>query len=351
MKVLRILGKIFLVLLIIILALGLIIFGLRTYNENKYKPEDYNPEAELPPTDLSQYDTNLEGIEVTRVEGDYMNGFHLKPEEKRHPGVVITFGGSEGSPNYWAAEPFAQGGYEVLSLFFFGMENQQKELVEVPLDFFSEVLTYIDENIEDGEIITVYGVSKGAELGLNLAVRYPEIDNVILGAPAEFSYMGLSYENYGDLKSSWTWKGEPVPFIDMSKGDGREAFNLFKAMLLNESIAYRPGYESAANNDPNREEARIKVEDTEANILLIAGSEDKMWQADVAAQHIYEMRPENTELHIFEGAGHIFRDDGRAYSNGISLEMGGTKEANEKAGQESNQIYKETLEKWHGSYE
>lgn len=59
------------------------------------------------------------------------------------------------------------------------MENQQKELVKVPLEFFDEVLKYIDENAKDASVITLYGASKGAELSLNLAVRYPEIDNVI----------------------------------------------------------------------------------------------------------------------------------------------------------------------------
>lgn len=323
------------------------VLGLRAYNTSKYKPDNYNPDEDLKATDLSQYDMNVEGVEVSRIEGDYLNGFRLIPNEKTHPGVVITFGGSEGSPNYEAGKAFSQNGYEVLSLFFFGMENQKKELMEVPLELFDEVLQYISDNIEDGEIITIYGGSKGAELGLNLATRYSEIDNLILMAPAEFSYMGLSFEDFNQMNSSWTWKGEEVPYINMQAGNSSDGFNLFKSFLLNEPVAYRPGYESAAKGDENKEEARIKVENTDANIVLIAGDDDNMWQSEVAAENIYNKRPENTEVFIYEGAGHIFVGDRFMYTSGMTLDMGGNKEANEKAFNESNKVIMDKLSEWH----
>lgn len=37
------------------------------------------------------------------------------------------------------------------------------------------------------------GASKGVELVANLAVRYPEIDNIVLYTPAEYTYQGLDY--------------------------------------------------------------------------------------------------------------------------------------------------------------
>lgn len=349
MNILKGILKFILGLIIVLIIIAAIIFGIRTYNGNKYKPDDYEPEADLKATDLSQYSTDIEGVDVARVEGDYLNGFHLKPKEKLHPGVIITFGGSEGSPNYWAAQAMSQAGYEVLSLFFFGMDNQKKELVEVPLDFFDEVLIYINENIEDGDVITVYGGSKGAELGLNLAVRYPEIDNLILMAPAAYSFMGLSFENYSMVKSSWTWQNKELPFINVQAGDPKDGLSLFKSFLLNEPITYRPGYESAVKGDENREEARIKVEETDANIVLIAGKNDMMWQSEIAAQDIYDKRPENTEVHIYDGAGHLFFGDRFVYTQGMTLDMGGSKEANEKALKESNQVIIEKLAEWHGN--
>ena len=61
---------------------------------------------------------------------------------------------------------------------------------------------------------------------------------------------------------------------------------MFFDMMTMNPVSYRGSYESAANGDPNRENARIKVENTNANILLIAGTDDMMWQSDV--EHIYE---------------------------------------------------------------
>lgn len=346
-KFLSIMKKIIFSIALLLLASFLIIIGIRKYNDIKYQSYKQSDQSDLPPTDLSQYNTNIDGVEVSRIVGKYMNGFRLKPKEKRHKGVIITFGGSEGSPSYFAAEAFAQSGYEVLALFYFGMENQQKELVQVPLDFFEEVLAYIDENIKDNDIITVYGASKGAELALNLAVLYPEIDNILLSAPTAWNYMGLSQDYSQGMQSSWTYKGDELAYADVTKGDFKVGIDLYLDYLLNRPIDYRPSYESAANNDPKIEEARIKVEKSQANILIFAGGDDKMWQSDVSAQTIYDHRPEKTQVHVFKDAGHIFFMDAYVYTQGAILEMGGNLEANTKAGQEANAILIKQVEEWH----
>lgn len=346
-RLLTVLRNIVIVLGLSLVLLGIVVFGIRKYNDIKYKPYDISAQGASSPTDLSQYDTEIEGVEVSRIVGEYINGFRLRPLNKSYRGVVVTFGGSEGSPGYFAAEAFAKAGYETLALFYYGMENQQKELVHVPLEFFGEALSYIDENIEDGKIISVYGASKGAELALNLAVLYPEIDNVILLAPTAWNYMGLSQDYKAGMRSSWTLDGQELPFIDVTKGEPKAGINLMLDYALNSPIDYRPAYESAANNDPNAETARIKVEDTEANILIFAGAKDKMWQSEVSAQVIEKHRPKNTEIHIFDDAGHIFFLDAYIYMSGMILEMGGDLEANTKAGLESNAILVERMAEWH----
>lgn len=118
------------IILVIIITSFMLIFGIRTYNGIKYKSYKHDIGEALSPTDLSQYNTNIEGVEVSRITGEYMNGFRLKPLNKTYKGVIITFGGSEGSPSYHSAEAFARAGFETLALFFFGMENQKEELVQ-----------------------------------------------------------------------------------------------------------------------------------------------------------------------------------------------------------------------------
>lgn len=351
-KPLRIIGKVLLRIVAFIAIITLIISGMRAYNDHQYKPKDFDAEAAAKPaSDLSQYNQAIEGVKVDHIQGEYMNGFHLKPENKKHKGFVITFGGSEGSPGYYAAEPLAKEGYEVLALFFFGMENQKKELVEVPLEFFQEVLDYIDgkngETTIDQENITVLGSSKGAELGLNLASHYHQIDHLVLYAPSAWNFMGLSYTDYSNIKSSWTWQGRPVAFVNTRKGDTKAGFNLFLDFLLNRPVQYRPGYESAVKGDPNAEAARIKAEDSQADILIFAGKEDMMWQSDVSAEAIRNARPDKTEVHVFDGAGHLFLGDWYMYMGQIILAMGGSPEGNAQAAQESNQILNARLAEWH----
>ncbi|MBG9979734.1 alpha/beta fold hydrolase [Facklamia lactis] len=343
----KVLGKIVLGILAVILLWTIFVYGMRYYNDQKYKPQDYNAEDYSAPTELSQYNQEIDGVEVEHIEGEYLNGFHLKPEDKKHKGVVITFGGSEGSPAYYTAEPLAKEGYEVLSLFYFGMDNQQKELVEVPLDFFDEVLTYIDENVSDNEDITVVGASKGAELCLNLTTRYPEIDNVVLYAPTAWNYMGLSFEDYSNVRSSWTWQGEPLPYINSNTAGGMTGVNLMLDFILKRPVQYRPGYEAAAEKADNKEEARIKVEESQANLLIFAGAKDMMWQSEVSAQAIADKRPDKTEVHVFDQAGHLFLGDWYQYMGEIILAMGGDPKHNEEAGMESNQILLEKLAEWH----
>lgn len=337
-------------LLVFCLALILyaLIFTVRKYNQSKYQTYGQIGEAYEDPTNPAAYDTDIEGVEVTRIVGDYLNGFRLTPDNKTRQGVIISFGGSEGSPGYDTAQALAQEGYEVLSLFYFGMDNQAPDLVHVPLEFFEEVLAYIDDHMDDDPVITVYGGSKGAELALNLASYYPQIDNLVLMAPAAWNYMGLTEDYSQGMQSSWTYGGDPLPFIDMTKGNLGDGLGLIVDLTLNQPVAYRPGYESATLNDPQSEAARIKAEATDANILIFAGDNDRLWHSEISAQKIQEVRPENTEVHIFPGAGHIFALDRYLALDGIVIEMGGSLEANQEAGQKAQEILLDRLSQWHG---
>lgn len=346
-KALRILLRCVVVIFCLAIVLFAVIFATRTYNENKYRSYQVEGPAAADPTDLSAYDTDVKGVEVTRVVGDYLNGFSLRPDDKRHQGIIVTFGGSEGSPAYESARFLADQGYEVLSLFYFGMDNQTPDLVHVPLEFFEEVLAYIDDHIEDGEAITLYGSSKGAELALNLATYYPQVDHLVLWSPAAWNYMGLSNDFSQEMMSSWTYGGEEVAYIDMTKGNIGDGLNLILDFVLNRPVNYRAGYESATLNDPYSEAARIKVEQTNADILIFAGGDDQLWHSDLSAQTIKEKRPENTEVHLYEEAGHIFELDRYLTVGGLTIELGGQLEANQQAAQASREILLDRLSQWH----
>lgn len=343
MIIVKILG----VILLIILILFLIVFLIRAINDRKNRPEGFSKD-DLPKfDDLNQYNQEIEGVDVRHITGDYLNGFHLKPVHKKHKGVVVTFGGSEGSPHYNIAELLAKEGYEVLALFFFGMENQRDKLTYVPLDFFYEVLAYIKTKIENNQKLTLIGISKGAEMVLNLATLYQEIDHLVLYSPLAWTYYGLDYENSREVFPSWTWRGEELTYVNPKHTDKQVFSQVTLDIMLNRPLVNRPSYESAMHNDPNLEAARIKVENTDAKILIFYGEDDLMGPSDISAITIKDKIPEQVEIHSYEGAGHLFFGDRNIYMGNITLAMGGSQEANEKAGEQSNKILFKRLKTWH----
>ncbi|WP_187142645.1 hypothetical protein [Acetivibrio ethanolgignens] len=134
--------KIFLFILIIIIVVGVLVFILRLYNDYKYRNDGLSAsEYYKNVTNIDLYPKNTKGIDVKYVDEGTFQGFHLKPENKLYKGVVICYGGSEGSPNFGEAQRLAEEGYETLAVFMFGMKNQQKTLVKIPLEQFEDVLS------------------------------------------------------------------------------------------------------------------------------------------------------------------------------------------------------------------
>lgn len=343
-KVLKVLLIIFLIIICIMLIIGGVIFGLRKYNDHKYG--DAEP-ISSDVTDISQYPTELDGIEVEYVDRGAFQGFHLKPENKKYRGVVVCYGGSDGSPFFEVAQGYAEKGYETLSVFMFGMKNQPKELTKVPLEQFEDVLAFIDENIEDKDPITIVGASKGAEYVLNLAARYKEISNVILLAPVAYSFSGL---NYGDVSSSssWTWEGKEVPYVDIQKASGAVLFkSMILPMITGAPMTFRDVYAAALAADEDRDAKLIPAQNVRGDILLIVGEDDYMMDTLKMAELIRSQN-ENATIHAYKDAGHMFSGDGIMTEFGMRMNLGGTVEGNEKAMAESSKVIDDFLKSHHG---
>ncbi len=261
--------------------------------------------------------------------------------ERLHPGLVVVFGGSEGSANQRAAAGIAGQGYEVLALFFFGQANQPAQLSEVPLEFFGEVLDWSRRTVSSPTPLTVLGVSKGAELALLLPTYYPQITNVVAYAPGDHVYQGLVYDKPA---STWTWRGTNLPYVGFDRADPAASTSMVLALLLGWPAHLRPTYASALANSPDRETARIKVETYRTNLLLFAGAKDAMWQSDEAATAIQAHRPD-ARVVIYPAAGHVFALNG--YVGPFAL--GGTQAANDAARADSTRILTEQLTQWHGT--
>ncbi len=340
-------GKILLIILIVIAVLIGALFILRFINGKRTeKLSEFHPSESIINlyTGIDRDDplrSNLDAVEISEIKGDYINGYRLLPEKVLHPGAVVVFGGSEGSSNFAEAAIIAQRGYEVYSMYFFGRENQRPELLNVPIDFFEELYVYIDENAVNPEPLTLLGGSKGAELALLLAAKYPAlVDNAVLFAPASYVFQGLSYTDRTP-RSSWTFKGEELPYIaTMPESSVLGKFML--DLLLNKPMKLIDTYVSAVAIAENKETAAIPLDEIKANLLIFAGRQDQMWQSAAMGEMIRDNYAGDCDLHIFEEAGHLFLGP-PAMSN---IALGGAYEANENAKFESDAILFEKLEQW-----
>ncbi|MCT1683284.1 dienelactone hydrolase family protein [Corynebacterium appendicis] len=339
MKALRILGKILLWVLAVILVVMLVVVGLRAYNGQKYPITDASNSGMS--ADKSSYDTSER---VTAIEGEYMNGFHFHPEETTHRGVVVVYGGSEGSPDYDRAEQLASNGYEVLSLFFFGQPNQNPTLANVPLEQFDEVTDYIKENTEGAGPVTVIGTSKGAEFAELLAARGYPVDNLIAFAPAHYSYVGLDFSS-GEELPSFTDRGEAVGYASFRESSISAGAKMLWDMATGYPVSYRATYEGAAGNAAN--DARIELGEFGGNVLLFGGEDDQMWQSADAARALAEQGG-NIEAHVYPDAGHAFFPNADEVPNGWQIMFGGTVDGNRAAHDDAEQILRERLAQWHG---
>ena len=338
--------KVFFRIFLVVIVIIALVFILRIYNDKKYK--DINslnfPEYYKDVTNISLYPTDIDGVDVTYVDEGRMQGFRFVPKEKSHKGLVICFGGSEGSPNFENAKILAKEGYETFALFMFGMKNQEQTLRKIPLEQFEDVINYINKNIKDNKPISVLGASKGAEYALNLASKYPEIDNLILIAPSAYNFAGLDFKDYG---SSWTYKGKELPYIDIKKSSFNSFLkNILVPAIIKSPISFKDTYNSAIEKDSSSQEKLIPVKNVKANILMIAGEDDLMWDSLAMAKKIKDQNP-NAKIYPYKGAGHIFAGNGVLNLGKIIIATGGTTESNEKARSESRKTIDAFLKENH----
>lgn len=336
---------ILLYILIITIAMTMLVFTLRFYNDYKYGKDSLtSAEYYNDVTNLSLYPKKINGVEVRVIDEDTYQGFHLIPEKKTHKGVVVCYGGSEGSPNFEEAQRLAKEGYETLAVFMFGMKNQQKTLVKIPLEQFEDVLKYVNKNIEEKTPITVLAASKGAEYALNLATKYDEISNLILIAPSAYTFAGLDFDNYG---SSWTWNGKEIEYIDIKKSSFLTFLkNILVPMIIKSPVQYKEIYESAVEQDLERTKKIIPAQNIKANILMVVGEDDQMWGSYEMAK-IIQSYNKNAIISSHKNAGHIFEGNGVLNTPNMRIRLGGTSDGNKKAKLEEEKVINNFLNQYH----
>src|SRR5262249_22998714 len=109
-------------------------------------------------------------------------------------------------------------------------------------------------------------ISKGGELALVLGATFPEVKAVVAYSPSGFVCQG----NPGSDRSSWTFRGAPLPFYRVDPRRGA-----------------LQGFLDALQDPKNAiTSAAIPVERTRGPILLISGKQDTTWPSTPLADMV-----------------------------------------------------------------
>lgn len=196
--------------------------------------------------------------------------------------LIVGLGGAEGG-NTWVRprfkpirDGFLEEGYAFLALAYFGGRDTPSELDRISIEgVYAAIMEAASDPRINENCIAVIGGSKGAELALLLASRYPQIKAVVGVVPGHAVFPA---HTIAMNTPSFALNGEPLPFVPVPwtavpalvKRDLRGAF---EAMLeIQEAV----------------EEAAIAVENINGPILLLSATQDEFWPSMEMSEAIVE---------------------------------------------------------------
>jgi pimeloyl-ACP methyl ester carboxylesterase len=200
----------------------------------------------------------------------YLTGLKEQP-------LVVAFGGSEGG-NIFASdqlkderEKFLQQGYALLAVGYFGTGRTPAFLDRISLNAIHDsIMNIIQKHPKiNKEKVALYGGSRGGELVLNLASRYPYYRAVIAMVPSNVS---LPTRFGWGATSSWTFDDNEVPYIS-GRAENGDFFNTLSEMLKDEQAV---------------SEAAIPVERINGPILLLSAKKDEVWPSTLMCNKMVE---------------------------------------------------------------
>jgi esterase/lipase len=201
--------------------------------------------------------------------------------------TIVMLGGSDGQMESLSliAGPLASRGFHVLTVSYFGTCGLPEKLEEVPLEYFEAIFKWIKDNeYIKTEEICLYGISKGGELALLLASRYKQISKVVAIEPHTYCFQALDGLMSGKNVSSWSYKGTSLPFIPVDNNMFWEDQKI--DIEKGNSFGFASTYKKCIERATNKEAARIKIEHSDADLLLVCGEEDNIWNSYDACKEV-----------------------------------------------------------------
>jgi dienelactone hydrolase len=189
--------------------------------------------------------------------------------------ALIVLTGSDGmfTAARKIAKQFADNGISSIAVAYFNTSETSKDLVEIPVEIIEHSADWLRGR--GFKKVAVYGISKGAEYALLAASYISQLNAVIAVSPSCCVFEGLTKNKRPAAKSSWSWKGIPIPYISF----GGYIPHFLGILRKNKEIRFVDEYNSLLDTEMN-ESNTIKVENISGPILLLSAHEDVMWPSE-----------------------------------------------------------------------
>ncbi|MDR1513908.1 MAG: acyl-CoA thioesterase/BAAT N-terminal domain-containing protein [Propionibacteriaceae bacterium] len=248
------------------------------------------------------------GVTREEVRGATVGTLFLPPGPRRR-GLVIVVPGSDGGVPEPQAALYASHGVASLALGYFRFPGVPETLEEIPLEYFDQAFDWAEGHpgIDSSRLI-VNGTSRGGELALLLGAWFPQrVTAVLAWVPSNLVNRGFPKIIDSDSgKSAWTWRGEPLPYNDLQRGE--KALELTRDGVPLRAIG---GLQHLADRygSPELAAAEIPVERINGPVVFISGRDDVLWPSAVYSDWAVERLHDHGFAHpvehwSYENAGH-----------------------------------------------
>lgn len=227
------------------------------------------------------------GVSRRELREDGLVGTVFTPGgEGPHP-VVVVLNGSGGGINEARGALYASHGYTALSLGYFKAPGLSRYITATPLEYLEKGLQWAHENLAPaGRFVAVSGQSRGGELSLLLASRFPDLVSAVIayvpGAMVHGAQGAADPDRGGWNGPAWTWKGEPLAHLwdnnsavhwhpwDGDAPPDRHHNVFFEGLRDRETVA----------------KSRIPAENIVASVALVSGLDDRAWPSSLYSRMI-----------------------------------------------------------------
>lgn len=261
-----------------------------------------------------------------------VQGVLVRPSHHGGLGIVVL-GGSSGRVDVSRARLFADHGAMALALRWFGGDNQAASICEIPLETFDAATERL---LDSGcQHIAYIGTSRGAEAALLTACHDLRIGAVIAISPSSVVWANADPRPSGEVwsqRSSFTRRGEALPFLPFDE-------TVLFTMSRTPPVSYLDLHLATLLSKRNlAEAAAIPIERSKAEVILVAGGDDRLWPSERFARSLADRLKANgrsASVLVNGNAGHRILLPGELTSRSVLNAHGGNDLADQALGAEA----------------